>query len=107
MSCTCPFGEGSAVAHCTACHRTFTGPSAFDAHQTLTAAGTVCHDPATLTREDGTPRYTTTRHTPDGNPVWGRALRPGETPWKPRADENAAPGPQTRYGGTPQPSQAI
>lgn len=35
---------GLRISHCSACHRTFSGPSSFDAHQT----GRGCRDPETL-----------------------------------------------------------
>ena len=40
---------------CAGCGRYFGGVSAFDAHQTLGPDGRpICHDPASLTRKDGT-----------------------------------------------------
>lgn len=40
---------------CAGCGRYFGGLSGFDAHQTLGPDGRpICHDPATLTRKDGT-----------------------------------------------------
>lgn len=46
---------GGRRSHCAGCHETFTSVSAFDRHQTLDGAGSVCHDPATrgLVRRDG------------------------------------------------------
>ena len=52
--CDCRF-TGGITAHCSACHRTFTGVKSFDRHQRLTGGGRVCLDPAGLTRRDGTP----------------------------------------------------
>jgi hypothetical protein len=46
------------VSHCSKCHETFTTPDAFDLHQTLIRGGKViCHNPATLRREDGSPVF--------------------------------------------------
>ena len=46
---------GTNRCYCTGCGRYFGGVSAFDAHQTLGPDGRpICHDPASLTRKDGT-----------------------------------------------------
>lgn len=46
---TCqPIGEAIRGCHCASCGRSFGGVTAFDRHQTLTADGVVCRDPATL-----------------------------------------------------------
>lgn len=46
---------GRTTAHCSACHRTFTGPSAFDAHRTGSHANNTrrCLDPDTITDQHG------------------------------------------------------
>lgn len=58
--CDCRF-TGGITAHCSACHRTFTGVSPFGRHQRLAEGRTVCLDPATLTRRDGAPLMQTDR----------------------------------------------
>lgn len=58
IHCRCgAWWTGFNSGHCTACHRTFTGLSAFDAHRTGShAAGTRhCLDPETLRTEAGEP----------------------------------------------------
>jgi hypothetical protein len=63
---------GTSQSHCARCHRTFTGPSAFDKHQTLPEGGTLeCHHPETR----GLVTYI--RH---GLQVWGWPQR-GDTSW--------------------------
>ena len=54
--CACPF-TGRNTCHCAACHATFTGVAAFDAHQRLGPAGLACLDPAAVRRRDGTPAF--------------------------------------------------
>jgi hypothetical protein len=52
--CPAP-GLGSRRAHCSGCHNSFSGLSAFDRHQTLDG-GSHCHDPAArglVQRPDG------------------------------------------------------
>ena len=46
--------RGNATGHCSGCHRTFHGLSAFDGHFTRDrSGGPVCNDPASLRRPDG------------------------------------------------------
>ena len=63
--------HGNITGHCAEreCHRTFTGIKAFDRHQSISSEGrNVCHDPAAITRKDGTDAY---RLTVDGGvDVW-------------------------------------
>jgi hypothetical protein len=43
----CPSPRGRAECHCAACHRVFSGVSAFAKHQTFPDGGVLtCHDPA-------------------------------------------------------------
>lgn len=58
IHCKCgAWWTGFNSGHCTACHQTFTGISAFDRHRTGShAAGNrTCLDPATLLTEAGEP----------------------------------------------------
>lgn len=68
MEATCRCGArwhqaGNRTGHCSACHRTFSGESPFDRHQTLTDRsadchnGIVCADPATSRTKSGDPVY--------------------------------------------------
>jgi len=43
---------GLGTTHCSGCHRTFTGVTAFDIHR----RGGQCHDPATVLDRNGEPR---------------------------------------------------
>jgi hypothetical protein len=47
---------GLSACHCGACHRTFSGLSAFDIH----CVGGHCNDPATLVKRNGEPRLVST-----------------------------------------------
>jgi hypothetical protein len=65
--CDCPSPTGHTMCHCAACHRYFTGPTAFTEHQTVgPPSGVVCHDPA----ERG---LVVLRTTANGVELWGRA----------------------------------
>lgn len=52
--------------HCTKCHRTWAGETAFTAHQHLDSGELSCEDPETTTR-------------PNGEQKWWPRLRPGTT----------------------------
>jgi hypothetical protein len=47
---------GASRAHCSGCHRTFSGATLFDAHRSPRGPRGTCLDPATLTVTDGSPR---------------------------------------------------
>ncbi len=53
--------------HCSGCHRSFSGLSNFDRHQTMREGRTACHDPLEL-------GMVAVRHIggPGGPPVYGR-----------------------------------
>lgn len=74
----CPGVQGGAC-HCGRCHQTFTGVTAFDEHQRLTGVGVACLDPEATRDGAGRGRFAVWRVLAGGQPVWGRALRPGET----------------------------
>ena len=57
------------IAHCASCHRHFAGTEAFDTHR----RGGVCHDPGSLTTENGEPRLTP-RTDQSGATYWGAPL---------------------------------
>jgi hypothetical protein len=62
---------GWPMCHCAACHRDFTGPTAFGMHQTVgPPAGVVCHDPATK-------RLVLVHTAEGGRELWGK---PGHRP---------------------------
>lgn len=63
---------GNQAGHCSGCHRTFASLDAFDAHQRIRDGRNVCLDPATLTSEDGKPRWKT-RTDRAGATVWQSA----------------------------------
>jgi hypothetical protein len=46
---------GSAAAHCSGCHRSFSGATLFDRHRSVAGERGRCTDPATLARPDGQP----------------------------------------------------
>ena len=76
----CPaLAYGSTRCHCGKCHRTLTGVTAFDRHQLLADGNLVCLDPETSRDSAGRLRFAAWQLTPEGHPVWGRALRPGES----------------------------
>lgn len=78
--CDCRF-TGGITAHCSSCHRTFTGVEAFDRHHSWATGHPACQDPAGLTRRDGKPLMQTDRRgywqlVPSARPRpvhWGRA----------------------------------
>jgi len=83
-SCACDFGHGLRTCHCAACHETFTGVTAFDAHHVENEDGvTVCLDPATALKPDGSLKFAAIRLTPEASLVWGRAAAKGgpAAPW--------------------------
>jgi hypothetical protein len=49
---------GNRTGHCCTCHRTFSSEEAFESHRTPDGP-TLCVDPATLLKRDGTPRWET------------------------------------------------
>lgn len=55
---------------CAQCLQLFTSVSAFDRHQTIMGGETVCADPRTADRRDGSPVFKVCRER-DGYPVWG------------------------------------
>lgn len=62
LSLHCPLPGGTSRCHCSSCHRTFSGVSAFDVHHVLGGPGITCLDPARrglVSREAG------------GQQVWG------------------------------------
>lgn len=68
--------HGNRTGHCSGCHRTFTGLSAFDRHQTITGGKVTCHDPATITAGDPPAAAYTSRV--DGEVTyWALAVDPG------------------------------
>lgn len=80
MSCRCVFiadeSKPSATCHCAGCHQTFSGVSSFDLHQRLDDGKVVCLSPAYARNQKGSLIFASVRRTPDGKPVWGRALTP-------------------------------
>jgi hypothetical protein len=69
---TCPTctreWTGLAECHCGACHRHFGSLATFDGHRTGPDFNRVCSDPSTLTKKDGTPRFTAADRA--SGPVW-------------------------------------
>lgn len=99
-----------ARCECAGCGRLFTGVTPFDKHQRIAGGGIACADPETAVRRDGSPRFGVWDRLPDGRPVWGRGLLPGETlkgrPGRPGATETAAEG-SPGVLGCPEPAQAV
>lgn len=55
MVATCSCGArwtGTSIAHCAACHRTFSSDSAFDMHR----VDLKCVDPESMKKKDGKPK---------------------------------------------------
>lgn len=63
---------GNRTGHCSGCHRTFSGVTAFDAHQRMQDERSVCLDPGTLTGKDEKPRFRTVTDAA-GATVWRSA----------------------------------
>ena len=48
---------GNRTGHCSACHRTFSGITTFDAHQRMVDERSVCLDPGSLVDKAGALRF--------------------------------------------------
>jgi hypothetical protein len=75
--------RGNQTGHCGACHHTFASGQAFAFHQRMIGERSVCLDPSTVTKRDGSPMYLT-KH--DGfTEVWAYVTNVGEraltAPW--------------------------
>jgi hypothetical protein len=66
--------SGNNTGHCSGCHVTFDGERSFDRHQTVKDGKVICHDPATMTRRDGSAMYES--RTDDVATYW--RLRPSD-----------------------------
>jgi len=109
----------SREAHCPGCHRQFSSDSAFESHQVLDHgqcaqhpknqgrqhrvcdARSVCRDPATLRRQNGSPRLVLSESR--FGPVWGWPAAPSgewaEKRWPQRHEVRAAPSSGITPGG--------
>lgn len=68
--------SGNRTGHCASCHRTFSGVSAFDRHQTIVDGKSACLDPATRRGGDGVSPMFMSYLDRLGAQVWRRADTP-------------------------------